>query len=83
VSPATNGDGDLEDDCRRNPDMQLFLQRHLDPYMQRKAIRRDMVARRTLGELYHQHNQGSYNVIEKRANMTQDINTRAQELNGG
>lgn len=76
-------DGKVEDDCRKNPNMQLFLQRHPSPTMQEKAIRRDAIARHTLGEFYQQHSQDSYDVIEKRANMTQDLNARAQELGGG
>ncbi|ROW08802.1 hypothetical protein VMCG_02703 [Cytospora schulzeri] len=83
VSPAIDGDGGLEDDCRKNPNMQLFLQRHPSPTIRDRAVRRDMIARRTLGELYQQYNQDTYNVIEKRTKMTQDVETRDQELHGG
>lgn len=80
---VVDGDMDPKDACRKNPGMQLFIQRHPDPTVRAKAVHRDMIARRTLGDLYHQHNQSSYNVLEKRAKLTQDLDTRAEELSDG
>ncbi|ROW15397.1 hypothetical protein VPNG_02411 [Cytospora leucostoma] len=57
------------EESMKNPRMKTFIKRHTNANTQEAALRRDMLARKNLGDFYHEFKQGDWVTIVTRTKL--------------